>query len=349
MKKALILTALIACCAAVQAKETLNVYFIGNSLTMSLTPDRVYKLFAQRDIDLQFGVQMSGGKSLLRHLNYQTEPNQKWKCWETNVRDGDTFKPDLDPWNDEPALRFGLYDAALKNHPWNKVVFQIYDSSLHDDVEAISAFIDLCLTNQTCDTFYVYCPWPTRPRDPSTKEPLNIDYPTVWQYRYTSSIEDTSKQSKWSTPGRDYSHQLVDTLNKKYNRLETPIRLIPTGEVIFALDAKIKNGELPGIEDLAKRNPSMVPGLDKDTSTKDGANVLYADPIHFNPLPHQSNTLGIFVSGSTMFSALSGQSPVGLSGADYELDDKKDADLIRTIQETIWDVLTTEPRTGLGK
>lgn len=349
MKKLLMLIPLMFCCAAAQAKETLNVYFIGNSLTMSLTPDRVYRLFEQRDIELQFGSQLSGGKSLLRQLNYKNETNEKWKSWETNVKDGSSFKPDPDMWDNEPAVRFGLYDQALKNYKWDKAVFQIYDSSLHDDVEAISAFIDICLSNQTCDTFYIYCPWPARPRNPATREPLNIDYPAVWQYKYKSSVDDTSPQAKWSTPGRDYSYQLVDYLNKKYSGLKTPIRLIPTGEVIFALDAKIKNGELSGLEALAERNPSMVPGLDKDTSIKDGANVLYADPVHFNPRPHQSNTLGIFISGSTMFSALSGQSPVGMSGADYGLDDKKDAALVRGIQETIWDVLTTEPRTGIKK
>lgn len=347
MKKLLIPLTLLLCCAAAQAEETLNVYFIGNSLTMSMTPDRVYNLFGQRGIDLQFGSQVSGGKSLLRHMNYHEEPGQKWKSWETNIPKGNTFTPDPEMYDDTPAPRFGLYDEALKNHKWDKVVFQIYDSSLHDDIKAISAFIDLCLTNKTCGRFYVYCPWPTRPRSPATREPLNIDYPAVWQSPYQASADDTSKQSKWNTPGRDYSHRLVDALNRKYSQLETPVRLIPTGEVIFALDAKIKSGGLPGIKQLAERNPAMLPGLDKDTDFKDGANVLYADPIHFNPAPHQGNTLGIFVSGSTMFAALSGQNPAGLSGKDYGLDDEKDKELIRTVQETVWDVLTAEPRTGI--
>jgi hypothetical protein len=352
MKRLLISLTLLLCCIGTQAEDTLKVYFIGNSLTASLTPDRVYNLFAQRGIDLQFGSQFSGGKSLIRHLNYTNEPNQKWLCWETSIPAGKTYKPDPDPYDQAPEWRFGRYETALTKSPWDKVVFQIYDSSLHDDVLAISAFIDLCLANQTCDSFYIYCPWKNRPKisGPDSSAPPkvgNVDYPAVWQEKYKSDVNDTSKQSKLNAPSRDYAYKLVDLLNQKYSGLKTPIRLIPSGEVIFALDAKIKAGELPGIEQLAERDPSMVPGLDEDTGFADGANVLYADAIHLNPIPHKASTLGIFVSGSTIFSALSGQSPVGLSGKDYGLDDEKDAELIQAIQETIWNVLTAEPRTGL--
>jgi hypothetical protein len=247
--------------------------------------------------------------------------------------------------------RFGLYDTALKNHQWDKVVFQIYGGNLGEDVEAISAFIDICLENKTCEHFYVYCPWPTRPKKMEDKKRigLNIDYPVFWQAEYTYEVNSTDWRAKKAAPSRDYSHRLLDMLNEKYSSLKTPIRLIPTGEVLFALDEKIKAGALPGIKELAKRDPSMVPGLDHDTGFEHGVNVLYADPVHLNPVPHQENTLGIFVSGSTMFAALSEQSPVGLSGKVYGLDDKTDAKLIEAVQETIWDVITSEPRTGITK
>ena len=60
---------------------------------------------------------------------------------------------------------------------------------------------------------------------------------------------------------------------------------------------------------MAKRKPKLVPGLDDNTDTSHGVNVLYADTVHMNPIPHRGDTLGIFVSGSTMFTVLSGQNP----------------------------------------
>lgn len=59
--------------AATAAGKQLDVYSIGNSLTASLAPDRFHEWFAQRGIDLQFGMQISGDKSLIRHLNYVRE------------------------------------------------------------------------------------------------------------------------------------------------------------------------------------------------------------------------------------------------------------------------------------
>jgi hypothetical protein len=48
-----------------------------------------------------------------------------------------------------------------------------------------------------------------------------------------------------------------------------------------------------------------------------------------------------------MFATLSGQSPVGLPGAVYDLDDEADAALIKALQELVWDVVSVHPYTGI--
>lgn len=331
------------------AEETLTVYFIGNSLTMSTTLDRVHALFEERGIDLQFGSQLSGGKSLIRHLNYKDEPGQKWVSWETNVPSSGTYEPDKNHYNMKAPRRFGLYDTALVDHKWDKCVFQFYESNLHDDYNTICAFIDLALENKTCEEFYIYSTWPMRPKKMADGEKmaLNIDYPGVWDREYPYTHEDTGKASKQNSISRNYTAKLMALLNEKYAELEHPIRLIPAGEVLYALDKKIKANTLPGLAELAERQPDLVPGLDEDTTMQDGINVLYADPIHLNPIPHQSNTVGIFTSGSTVFTVLSGENPTGMSAAPYGLDDPKDKVLTEAIQSTIWDVVTSEPLTGV--
>lgn len=318
---------------------------------MSTTLDRVHDLVAQRGIDLQFGSQLSGGKSLIRHRNYKDEPEQKWKSWETNVPEGDTFTPDENMYIDTPGElhRFGLYDEALKEHAWDKVVFQLYGGTLKSDLEAISTFIDLAQSNHPPETYYIYSTWPRRPKVKEADGEFgvnNLDYPGAWLAEYTASAEEADpKVAIRNYDSRSYVDKLYRALKEKYPDID--LRLIPAGEVLFALDGKIKAGELPGLKELAERDPSMVPGLDGDTSFADGVNVLYADAVHMNPMPHQGNSLGIFVSGQCVATGLSGRSPVGLSGAAYGLDDEKDAALIRAIQETIAEAFSGDPRTGL--
>lgn len=331
------------------AEEKMRVYFIGNSLTASLTLDRVHALAEQRGIDLQFGSQLSGGKSLIRHLNYTDEPDQNWVSWETNAPSGDTFQPDSNPYHgDEPAI-YGKFETALKYHQWDKVVMQLYGGTLHDDLEAISAFIDLSLANKTCEHFYIYSTWPRRPVSNVDGKRVagNIDYPATWSETYTAKPDDTSKKAGWNYNSASYVDQLMTILNDRYAGKCPPIRLIPAGEVLLELDRKIKQGELPGLAELAERKPELVPGLDHDSDFSHGVNVLYADPIHLNPIPHKGDTVGIFVSGTTVFTVLTGENPIGLSAAPYGMDDQQDDKLIRTLESTIWDVVTADDRTGV--
>lgn len=348
------------------ADKQKTVYFIGNSLTMSSTLDRVFGLFGQRGIDLQFGSQVSGGKSLFRHLNYKNEPGQKWACWETSVPSGGSFTPHPNFYLEKPEnWRFGRYDNALPNHTWDAVVLQPYASTLHEDMTAIPAFIDLALKASPGATFYIYETWPQRPRKKTEGTPKeggkggmsaglavpaeDIDYPALWNADYTATVDQTDKKAGINSSSRDYYNDLFKLLGEKYPGQKPVIRIIPVGEVLYVLDAKIKKGELPGLPELAQRAPSMLPGLRPETDFTKGVNVLYADPIHFNPPPHQAGVVGNFVSGTTIFTVLSGQSPVGLSAVSYGFDETKDAALVRAIQETIWDVVTSDPRTGTSK
>lgn len=337
-------------------KRQFAVYFIGNSLTASTTLDRVHGLFGQRGIDLQFGSQISGGKSLLRHLNYKDEPDQKWKSWETRIPLGQTFGPDMG-YHTTPAdqYRFGLYDTALVGHRWDVLVMQPFQSSLHDDLEAATAFMKLALAKDASTKCYIYQTWPRRPKTAGGGEgnasnfgsAKDIDYPELWEAEYTVSAEDAGKQANFHCDSRSYFKKLVATLGGKFPDVQPPPRVIPVGEVLFALDAKIKAGTLPGLDDLAARDASKLPGLRPGTDFNKGANILYADPVHFNPMPHDSGVLGNLISGTTIFTVLSGLSPVGLSATAYGFDDTKDAALIQAVQETIWEVVTADPATGV--
>ncbi len=336
-------------------EKQLSVYFIGNSLTASTTLDRVHGFFKQRGIDLQFGSQISGGKSLFRHLNYKKEPDQKWVSWETSVPNGGTFTPDINYHSTDPAKwRFGRYDTALANHKWDVVVMQPFlGSSLHDELEAVTAFMTLALEKNPEVIFYIYQTWPRRPRAAGTSDSPNaglaqdIDYPALWNTPYTASVDDTSKQATENAATRSFYAKLREEASKKFPEMKQPVRLIPVGEVLFAMDEKIKNGSLPGLTELVARDPSKVPGWDAAKGITAGINIVYADPVHFNPMPHKAGVLGNLISGTTIFSVLSGENPLGLDAGGYQFDVEIDADLVKAVQELIWKVVTADPMTGV--
>jgi hypothetical protein len=135
--------------------------------------------------------------------------------------------------------------------------------------------------------------------------------------------------------------------------------MIPSGHVMAALDVKIRNDELPGIEAFYERDmPYFIkargpkaPFNPKEFQRSGGVLNLYADGVHMNDQPHNgrdSGTIGSYVTALTHFATLTGQNPVGLTVEPYEMfDDEKDAELIKAIQETVWEVVTSNEYTGL--
>jgi len=328
-------------------ERTLRAYFVGNSLTMSTTLDRVHALTALRGIDLQFGSQLSGGKTLIRHLRYMQEPDQTWSSWETNVPAGSTFTPDPNHWQPQP-LRFGRYDKALVDHKWDALVLQLHGPNLHDELLAVSGFIDLAQKHDSAKFFYLYSTWPFRPRPGRGAPPTNIDYASLWQAEYTAGPDDTSRAAATNVPSRSYTDHVLRHLRTRYPALADRIRLIPVGEVLFDIDRRLKSGELAGVANLARRTPALVPGFGDRTALTEGVNVLYADHIHFNPVPHKTPSLGIMISGMTVHTVLTGRNPIGLSAVAYALDDPRDSALVEQIQRIIWSIVTADRRTGVS-
>jgi hypothetical protein len=326
--------------AAAQEAHTLHVYHIGNSLTRSITMDRLHQLFAERGIDYQFSTQLAAGCPLNRHWAAR-EKQMKTRQWETNKPAGDTFEPGGPDWDPNPK-RFGPYWEALTKHKWDAVVFQPYRSHLKDDLPALRNFIRFALKNKAAPRFYLYQTWPNRPaanseeKDRSKRVYADIDYQQLWKREYAHD-ETTEKPTGDAFQSRDYFAKLLTRLRTEF---DVPIRMIPVGEVWFECDRRIKAGKLPGLAQLHARDSKLVPGWKPETGTAAGVNLFYADGIHPNPIPHLDGNVANYVNGLTICSAISGKSPAGLPGSIYGLDDEKDAALIKALQETVWQVVS---------
>jgi len=338
---------------ALAQESQLHVYHIGNSLTRSITMDRLHLLFAEQGIDYQFSTQLAAGCPLNRHWAAR-EKGMKTRQWESNKPAGDTWEPGGPDWDPNPK-RFGPYWEALSKHKWDAVVFQPYRSHMKDDLPALRNFIDFALNNGAARRFYLYQTWPNRPvRNRKEKDRFKriygeIDFHELWERTYPFD-ETTKAPTGDEFQSRDYFQKLIEQLNTEFaEKLETPIRMIPVGEVWYACDKRIKAGEIPGLSELYARNPRLVPGWKPAVGLSAGVNIFYADGIHPNPIPHLDGNVANYVNGLTICSVISGKSPLGLPGSIYSLDDQQDAALIKSLQETVWQVVAAHPHTGIRK
>lgn len=83
-----------------------------------------------------------------------------------------------------------------------------------------------------------------------------------------------------------------------------------------------------------------------------GVQNLYCDAIHMNDQPHakaEDGTLGAYVAAITIYSVMTGNSPVGLTTEPWErIDPIADAELVRAVQEAVWKVVRSDPTTGVA-
>jgi len=332
------------------AEKQMSVYHIGNSLTRSITMDRLHFLMEARGVDYQFGSQLSGGASLERHWDYKNKI-RKTNNWETNQKSGDIWEPGPAD-GTSPPKRFGCYDQALSGeYHWDALVLQPHGSHIKLTLPAARNFLNYVIEQETVDQIYIYSTWPHRPRikgaDPKQFE--DTDYQKLWTRAYTHTEAEEGKPH-WKDSSNEsgaYFRMLIETLRREFPQLKKPILMIPVGDMFYELDKRVRAGEIPGLAEIYERSPSLLPGYDPAKGITAGVNMFYVDGIHPNPITHKTGNVGNFAVGCTFTAVYTRQTPVGIPGSIYGLDDKLDASLIKAIQETVWDVVSNHPYTGM--
>lgn len=177
-----------------------------------------------------------------------------------------------------PPAPYGNFANALPNYHWNDVTIQPYKgwpngSTLGTDIAAVNSFMTLTHSNPAnSDTrFFIYAAWP----DIS----LASSDPTQYQSQWLRSSTKVSSQA--TILSRDYFLDLYSSLHDA----GTDIRMIPAGEVLFAIDQKMRNGEIPGFTSVS---------------------ALYRDDYHLNDL-------GRHVVACTAYATMFDQDPTGMA------------------------------------
>ncbi len=193
---------------------------------------------------------------------------------------------------------FGHFDNALANHAWDAVVIQPYpnaDTTLQQDTDRVLDFIDSALPTSPGATFYLHSAWPSRG-----------SYTDKWA---------ASSSNAANTPAsltRKYHRHLLENVR---DQTDASVMMIPVGEVLFALDEKLRDGELPGTD-------SVFP--------------FYRDSYHL------TYDLGRYIAGVTTYATLYGEDPAGLTRpwGHYDSAANFSPAFYGLVHKTVWEVIT---------
>ncbi len=225
---------------------------------------------------------------------------------------------------------YGTFTNALGNNAWTIVSIQPYigstlaTSTLGTDIAAVNLLINLTKAGPPSNVrYYIYEGWPNTP---SWSFPaLSTDaYSTIWD---APSVNDLNTPTALS---REYFDNLYVAVKAAHPNDQ--IFVIPVGSVLSALDKEISTGHINGLHSIYD---------------------LYRDSTHL------TLDIGRFVAAATVYATYFGSSPVGLevppgfytrngqsNGQPSRL--VNDIALRNQLEQVVWDVVSNDPRTGIG-
>lgn len=211
------------------------------------------------------------------------------------------FEHPNDGFREEP---YGTYPQAFANYTWDYVTLQPSQRLLNNDLEIIAQFLDLLKERSPDAGVFIYAQWPGNDGQ---------DWDAQWLREYTGRWDNSQRT-------RNYYEILTQTLNEQHPDF-APIRMIPVGHVMYALNQQMKAGEVPGFDHITD---------------------VYLDKGHLN-------SVGSYIVATTFYATIFQVNPVGLPvPPQYQEDQPISDELASIIQNTVWDVVTTVPLAGVA-
>lgn len=268
-----------------------SIYHVGNSLSQDMWgyfPNLAAVHEQNAGSSYAWGFHFRAGTSVTYIYNHpaDTASNAQWapSAWNTALPGGKwdavTLEPFPDTFTDSPA-------------------------TLASDTAAINGMIAATKTNpqNSATRFFLYEVWPS------------VTYADLNSYSngYLAAAQNISTQPGASS--RSYFTYLIRSVH-----LTNPgVAVIPAGEVFYALDVKMRAGQIPGF-----------------TSVRD----THRDGIHLN-------TIGKNIAAWTVYACVFDKSPVGLPNYSFAagaaapfLEVAASPEAAAIIQQTVWDVVS---------
>jgi hypothetical protein len=194
------------------------------------------------------------------------------------------------------------WNQALPAQAYDRVMLQPYltdQSTLGSDLAALRTILSAATGSPTA---YIYAPWP--------RQSLFFD---IWD-RPGPVVDETR-----TFLGQAYFTTLVELARDDESLAGTQFFMIPAGEVIATLNAKMIAGKVPGFSSYTD---------------------LYGDEYHVN-------SAGSFVAAMTVYATLVGD-PRGIAYDATAYTDPRLAQAAPIFQKAVWDVVTTNQYTGVS-
>ncbi|MCC6680120.1 MAG: hypothetical protein IT445_04375 [Phycisphaeraceae bacterium] len=269
-------------CAITLPAQAMTTYHVGNSLTWDSRPMWQDDFAAQKGLPAHSAAwHIRCGSSLAAIVANPTDV-----C-------ADALAP------------YGLFANALPNYEWDAITLQSYPggTTLGSETAAALSLINLARqNNDNLDTpFFLLTGWPQ-----------STDFVNTWNQ---TVVDDDNTPT---VIARQYYELLLQRLR---NQTDADIYIIPSGEVLYQLDLRMHNGQVPGFSDVTQ---------------------LYRD-VH-----HLTTTVGRYVAGTTMFAALYGMSPQGLTDPEViPSSSPYSPELYAALNEAVWDVVSDYPYSNI--
>lgn len=257
--------------------DSLRVYFIGNSVTENIKPEAFESIVKSSDKQITWGWNVIYGQA----LSY---------IWEHS---GEGFI--------EPP--YNGFENALSNYQWDALTLQPYKRKISNsdgDLASTFKFLNYAKAISPEIQVYIYQRWPRLPAD---IEPTAETWDSLWLRAYNpdNSVRYDS---------RDFFEKLIDTIRLQQTDTKKCL-MIPVGEVMYRLNQKMKNGQMPGYSNIWE---------------------VYYDDIHMKGV-------GSYIIAATFYATLYRSDPRGISmpGIYGFLNQEQRTIIQQAIYETITD------------
>lgn len=346
--------------------EALRTFYFGNSLTGCTNPQWHEELGRSVGAEWIAEAFLGAGWPLWKH---RQELGTHEIAFSTDAMGDLTIAPEFVQAAPYKARKFyeGQWDAIVlqafgPSLDWK--VTQMWDGKVKfdqvtdvGDIQSATDIIALYLKIEPKGNVYIYAVWPPMEAGEVPPEdqlpdwakgrdgPRTAEFPNRAAFDYER--EWLGKQYSPDNPDRpwldnkrcqDYHNQLFEALRKNFPRLwqEGRLRMIPTGDIFCALDRKMRAGHVPGIRTIAD---------------------FYTDVQHIRAgLPR-------YTAAAAFYACLFGEHPGKLDWriyndpGKYGDDPHHDKGILleitperaRIVNDTIWEVVTNHPYTGLGQ
>src|SRR3972149_1584806 len=261
----------------------LRTYHVGNSLTFAINSAGLANWVAGRGGTHPYGY----------HINNGAKLNDIWNS-PTHA--------------DFSVAPYGAHGNALPNYEWDVVTLEPFGLTT-TDAARIADFVGSARSNPANNDaqFYLYENWPLR---------SNIGtgtYSAFWEQPWTGSGLSVTVRTQ------DYFQELADQVNSMPLGLEKGVLLVPVGDVLNAIDKRMRAGDVPGFNSVVE---------------------LYLDDVHLK------SGVGYFVVSTTFYATLYRQNPMGLP-IPASMTSTVTPQFAAAVQRVAWDVVAGHPYSGV--